>query len=77
MKQLTSQLEEKKRCKGNLLALRMDGEISKDEFEEANSSFRDKICEIEENLRSLASTGATANSFVRFAELQVTDLAHV
>jgi hypothetical protein len=55
----------------------MEGELSKEEFEEANSTFRDKICEIEENLRALASTGATANSFVRFAELQLTDLAHI
>jgi DNA invertase Pin-like site-specific DNA recombinase len=77
LKQLTSQLEEKKRLKGSLLTLRMDGEISKEEFEETNSSFRDEICKIEESLRSLASTGATANSFVRFAELQLTDLAHI
>ena len=55
----------------------MDGEISKEEFEEANAAFRDKICKVEENIRSLASTSATANSFVRFAELQLTDLAHV
>jgi hypothetical protein len=77
LKQLTSQLEEQKKLKGNLLTLRMEGEISREEFEEANANFKDKICKIEENVRSLASTGATANAFVRFAELQITDMAHV
>ena len=77
MKQLTSQLEEQKKRKGNLLNLRMEGEISREEFEEANAALRDKICEIEEDIRSLASTSATASSFVRFAELQLADLAHI
>jgi hypothetical protein len=77
LKQLASQLEEQKRLKGKLLTLRMEVEISKEEFEEANATFRDKICEIEEKVRSFATTGATANAFVRFAELQITDMAHV
>ena len=55
----------------------MEGEISKDEFEEANSKFRDDIYTIEEKLQALHSTRATSESFVRFAELQLTDMAHV
>jgi site-specific DNA recombinase len=76
-KKVRSKLEEQKKLKNNLLNLRMGGEISKDEFEEANASFRDKIYAIEEKLRALATTRATSDSFVRFAELQLTDMAHV
>jgi site-specific DNA recombinase len=77
LKKLRSQSEEQKKLKSNLLTLRMEGEISKDEFEEANASSRDKINAIEEKLQALASTRATSDSFVRFAELQLTDMAHV
>ncbi len=76
-KKLTTQLEEQKKLKSNLLNLRMEGEISKDEFEEANAAFRVKIHAIEERLQGAASTKAKADSFVRFAELQVMDMAHV
>ena len=55
----------------------MEGEISKEEFEEANAKFRDEIYVIEENLRALDSTRATSESFVPFAELQLTDMAHI
>lgn len=55
----------------------MEGEISREEFEESNAGFRNRIYQIEDDIRSFASTSETASSFVRFAELQLTDLAHI
>jgi DNA invertase Pin-like site-specific DNA recombinase len=76
-KKFTSQLEEQKRFKANLLTMRMNGEVTREEFEEANAAFRSKIFDLEQKLQELASTRITAESFVRFAELQLTDMAHV
>lgn len=70
----------RKSCSGyasNLLQLRVKGEISREEFEEANDVYREKILEMEDRLRACASDRATADSFVRFAELQVMDMAKV
>ena len=55
----------------------MEGEISKEEFEEANATFRVNIHRIEQKLEAVASIKSRAECFVRFAELQVADLAHV
>jgi site-specific DNA recombinase len=77
LKSLRSQLEEEKKRKSKLLSLRTEGEISREEFEEANVTFREKICAIEEKIQAVDSTRATSASFVRFAELQLTDMAHV
>jgi site-specific DNA recombinase len=76
-KKLRSQLEDQKKLKANLLNLRMEGEITREEFEEAKEALRQKIFDLEEKIQTLASTRATADSFVRFAELQLTDMAHV
>ena len=76
-KKLSSELEEQKKLKSNLVILRVKGDVSQDEFEEAKAAFTTKIYDVEEKLKALASTRATADSFVRFAELQLTDMAHV
>ena len=77
LRQLQSQLEEQKKHKAGLLTLRMEQENTRAEFDEANAALRDKISELEEKLKSAVSVRAKAESFVRFAELQLTDLAHV
>jgi hypothetical protein len=61
----------------DLLMIRTRGEISLEEFQEANEAFRDKIRDVEEKIRSVASARATAGSFVRFAELQLADFANI
>jgi hypothetical protein len=76
-KKLTLELEELKKRKLNLLTMRTNNEISREEFEEARATFQKRIYEIEEVLQILASNRATAGSFVRFAELQLTDMANV
>ncbi len=77
LKKLTLQLEEQTREKSNLLELRTEREISAEEFQDANSEWKQKIFETEERIRTLTATRATRDSFVRFAELQLTDLANV
>jgi site-specific DNA recombinase len=74
---LKSQLEAQKERKNKLLTMRMDGEISREEFEEAKTAAQTAIYKIEEKLRFLESNLATAESFGHFAELQLTDMAKV
>jgi hypothetical protein len=74
---LKSQLEAQKDRKNRLLTLRMDREICREDFEEATTVAQTVIYEIEEKLRALESNRATAESFVHFAELQLTDMAKV
>ena len=76
-KKLSSQLEEQKKLKSNLVILRVKGDVTQDEFEEAKSAITKKIYELEDKLKALDSTRSTADSFVKFAELQLTDMAHV
>ena len=77
LKKLTSELQEQKKLRSNLLILRVKGDLSQEEFEEAKAVLSDKISEIEARQQTLASSRATADSFVRFAELQLVDMAHV
>jgi site-specific DNA recombinase len=75
-RRLTTRLEEQKRLKFELLKMRMRGELSREEFEQANADFAAEIYVIEEQLRAIDSRRDTANSFVRFAELQLMDIAN-
>jgi site-specific DNA recombinase len=73
---LTKRLEEQKRLKFQLLKMRMQNELSREEFEQANVDFAAEIYAIEEQLQAVASRRDTADSFVRFAELQMMDIAN-
>jgi site-specific DNA recombinase len=73
---LTTRLEEQKRLKHELLKMRMRSELSREEFEQANANFAAEIYVIEEQLRTVASRRDIADSFVRFAELQLMDIAN-
>ena len=73
---LTMRLAEQKRLKFELLKMRMRGELSREEFEQANVDFAAEIYVIEEQQRAVASRRDTADSFVRFAELQLMDIAN-
>jgi hypothetical protein len=76
-KKLTSSLGEQKERKNKLFNMRMDNEISREEFEDAKAAVQQRIYETEEKLRALDSNRVTAASFARFAELQLTDMANV
>jgi site-specific DNA recombinase len=73
---LRKQLEEQKRLKSQLLKMRMQGELSREEFEQANADFAAEIYAIEDQLLAVVSRRDTADSFVRFAELQLMDIAN-
>jgi hypothetical protein len=73
---LTAMLVEQKRLRSGLIKMRARGETTAEEFEQANGDVAIEICEIEEQLRAVARSGATADSFVRFAELQLMDIAN-
>jgi hypothetical protein len=73
---LTKRLEEQKRLKFELLKMRTRDEISREEFEQANADFAADIFAIEEQLLAVASRRDIADSFVRFAELQLMDIAN-
>jgi site-specific DNA recombinase len=72
---LTKRLDEQKRLKFQLLKMRMQGELSSEEFEQAKADFAVEMYDIEEQLRVVTSRRDSADSFVRFAELQLMDIA--
>jgi site-specific DNA recombinase len=74
---LTARLEEQKRLKRELLKAMLGGRISDAEYSEANAEFAAEIAVTEQELRALSSKRATQEAFVRFAELQLVDLANV
>ena len=75
LKRLTAKLEEQKRTKDGLIRMRMIDEITLDEFDEAKSRCVKEIARIESQMRDINSRRDAADSFVRFAELQLLDLA--
>jgi len=74
---LQVEVDAQKKKKGALLNLRMNQELTKEEFEEANATFRSEILKLEEKFSALDSMQASADAFLRFLELQATDLAKV
>ncbi len=77
MKKLNGRLEEQTKLKSELLRMRMRGEVSLEDFQRAKSELEAETYEIDEQLRALTSKQATADSYVRFAELQLVDMANV
>ena len=73
---LLKRLEEQKKLKFQLLKMRMQGELSSEEFEQAKADLDDEMYGIEEQLRAVTSRRDSADSFVRFAELQLVDIAN-
>jgi hypothetical protein len=72
-----ARLEEQKRLKRELLKAMLGGRISDAEYSEANAEFATEIAVTEQELQALSSNRATQDAFVRFAELQLVDLANV
>jgi hypothetical protein len=76
-RKLQADLQQQKERQKKLVVMRADGELSREEFENAKVAVQQQVHDIEEKLRTLDSNRVTAASFVRFAELQLTDLAAV
>jgi hypothetical protein len=77
VKRLMSEREELKKRKTRLLTMRIEEEISREEFEEDNAGILDKERDIDAKIEVLSLVRATADAFVQFAELQVMDIAHL
>jgi site-specific DNA recombinase len=74
-KKLGERIDEQKRLKSELLRMRLRGEIPQTEFEQSNSEFGAEIAVLEQELQAINSSRATMDAFVRFAELQLMDIA--
>jgi hypothetical protein len=61
--------------KTELLRQKLRGEIAQEEYEEAITQFKDEIAEIDQKIELTANSKATLDSFVRFAELMLADIA--
>jgi len=70
-------LEDKKREKTELVWMRSRKELSQEEFEAAKSACALEIFDIEENILRLKEFKSASDAFLRFAQLQITDLANV
>ena len=77
MAKITGQLEEHRRLKMELLKMRMRGEITAEDFEDAKAEHAVGTYDLEERMRSLDSQQATADAFARFAELQLVNIPNL
>jgi hypothetical protein len=74
-KRLTARLEEQKRLKGELLKAKLRGEVSQDDYEQANAEYSADIAVTMDQLQACSTGGATMDAFIRFAELTLLDIA--
>ena len=74
-KRLMSKREDIRQLKSALLKAKLRGEVSNADYQQANAEFVDEIGELEQQLEVIASSQATLESFVRFAELMLADIA--
>jgi hypothetical protein len=65
-----TQLETQEEYKSGLLKLRVGGELSLEEFRDANNECARKIFDLEEQIRTIESSRYTVGSFMHFANLQ-------
>ena len=74
-KRLLTRLEEQKRLKAELLKAKLRGEVTQADYQQANAEFTDEVTTIEEQLEVVQSSKTKLESFVRFAELMLVDIA--
>ena len=74
---LLGQLQEHRSLKSELLKSKLRGEVSQADYEESNAEYAAEIAAINGELRTIESSGAKLESFIRFAELRLTDMAEV
>ena len=72
---LTAQLCEAKAQKSALLKMRVNGELSPDEFKEANTDFSRQIDALSQELNTLESISAQQEAFMRFVEVRLMDIS--
>jgi site-specific DNA recombinase len=75
IKRLEKSLEDKKLLKRQLLEDKLRGEVTLSDYTEASRQYTTEIATIEAELREVQSSLATSDAFLRFAELQLMDIA--
>ena len=76
-RKLTSQLEEQKNLKSELLRAKLRGEVCQSDYEDGNAEFSREIRETEKELRALDSANANRDAFLQFCELALVDIPQV
>ena len=71
---LNALLEDQRGIRSGLIKMRMRDEITLAEFDEAKADCAKEIARIESQMQEIKSRRADADSFVRFAELQLLDI---
>ena len=74
-KRLTEKLDDLRKLKSHLVRDKVRGEVSSADYEEENANLKQEIQIIEQQLEAAASSRASLESFVRFAELMLADVA--
>jgi site-specific DNA recombinase len=72
---LTAELNEAKTQKAALLKMRLNGELSREEFEEANADYLRKVDSLTQELHTLESVSARQEAFIRFVEVRLMDIS--
>jgi len=72
---LLVQVEEHRALKSELLRSKLRGEVSQGDYEESNAEFAAEIAATEAELRLIESDAGKMDSFIRFAELRLMDMA--
>ena len=72
---LSTRLQEQKRLKSELLRAKLRGEVSQDDYQQANGEFAREIADLERQLREIGAASTSADAFMQFCELSLADLA--
>ena len=72
---LNAKLVEAKKQKSSLLKMRVSGELSAEEFAEANAEYTQQIADLDHELQTLQNVEGQRDAFMRFLELRLTDIA--
>jgi site-specific DNA recombinase len=74
-RKLNTKIEELRKLKAALLRKNLNGTVTDSEYREAKSEFDAEISTIEDELRLFEASRAKSETFVKFAELMVADIA--
>ena len=77
LKKIGAELEKARMLKKKLLTGYLEGKIADDDYQRATADYSQQIAELERQLRELSNVIASTDTFVRFANLHLTDLSRL
>jgi site-specific DNA recombinase len=72
---LNAKLAEVKKQRSSLLKMRVSGELTAEEFAEANAEYSQQIADLEHELHTMQDVEGQREALMRFLELRLTDIA--